>query len=128
MGCFDWEILNLAASNKYPSSNCFYINKFYSNFTGGKNASFKTFFLKNIATILDDQSNCSREELSNAVNELIAFDIQIAQLTKSKESRYDYDRIYNLRRLSDMNTLVPVVILLKIQHNYILDKLDTLYD
>jgi hypothetical protein len=47
--------------------------------------------------------------LNVAVDELINFDIELARLAKSKEDRYDFDRLYNLRHLSDLQELSPTV-------------------
>ncbi|KAI6183430.1 Neprilysin-1 [Aphelenchoides bicaudatus] len=59
--------------------------------------------------IQDSQSNCTKEELNESVDELIKFDIELAKLAKSKEQRYDFDRLYNLRRLNDLNDLAPSI-------------------
>jgi hypothetical protein len=58
---------------------------------------------------LDSKSNCTREELKATVDELIGFDMELAKLFKSKEDRYDFDRLYNLRHLSDLQELAPGV-------------------
>lgn len=57
----------------------------------------------------DTAVNRTDEQLDAAVDELIALDLKLAPFHTPSEERHDFDRLYNLRRLSTMHELAPVV-------------------
>ncbi|KAI6180560.1 Phosphate-regulating neutral endopeptidase [Aphelenchoides besseyi] len=59
--------------------------------------------------VKDSAANVTLCDLSKTVDELIEIDVQLANWSKSREERFDYDRVYNLRNLSDLNDLAPAI-------------------
>ncbi|KAI6242254.1 Neprilysin-1 [Aphelenchoides fujianensis] len=57
----------------------------------------------------DAAANRTLCDVSKVVDELVEIDVKLAGWSKAKEERYDYDRVYNLRNLSELNQLAPAI-------------------
>ncbi|KAK6055345.1 hypothetical protein COOONC_07151 [Cooperia oncophora] len=72
---------------------------------GEKIEAYKQFLINQSTPIVQ----VAIERLKQDVDEIIKFETKIAKIMVAKEDRKNYTRMYNLRRLNDMDKLTPMV-------------------
>ncbi|CAD5215091.1 unnamed protein product [Bursaphelenchus xylophilus] len=71
----------------------------YENYINGK-----------LALLAEDAGvNRSKEAIAADVKEIIAFEKEFAHILVSEDDRRNYTRMYNMRKLSDLKTLMPLI-------------------
>ncbi|KAI6216517.1 Neprilysin-1 [Aphelenchoides fujianensis] len=68
-------------------------------------------YMSDVLWLLTKDAGANRTlcDIQKVVDELVEIDVKLAGWSKAKEERYDYDRVYNLRNLSELNELAPAI-------------------
>ncbi|KIH65518.1 hypothetical protein ANCDUO_04161 [Ancylostoma duodenale] len=77
---------------------------------GEKIAAYRKFLIDKVTQFLQDIDLPNNgTKIANDVDEIIDLETKLAKIIVPEEDRRDFNRMYNLRRLSDMQKLVPLV-------------------
>lgn len=73
--------------------------------------------------VADSYSGRSSQQVAADVQELLEFETEFARILTPDEERRNFSKLYNPRRLSDMNQLFPLVSLKRRSYLAVLDQL-----
>ncbi|KAJ1350444.1 hypothetical protein KIN20_006235 [Parelaphostrongylus tenuis] len=99
---FDQGILGLGGSTRD-----YYLDR--EKF-GEKIAAYRNFLISKVKLLHEDVSlPVNEKKIASDVDEIIELETELAKILVAKEDRRNYTEMYNLRRLSDMQALMPLV-------------------
>ncbi|KAK6060124.1 peptidase family M13, partial [Cooperia oncophora] len=77
---------------------------------GKKIEAYKQFLIGKVK-LINEYANLpsNLEKIAKDVDEIIEFETKIAKIMVAEEDRRDYSKMYNIRRLSDMQKLTPMI-------------------